>query len=88
MTDRCWAPINRGAKLLLQQDTMGQPILSKYRAGPLSPAANIDYIIRSRNASTADIIGNGNSLNFDMPFSLVPGQVDCRIEIAKPMGFI
>ncbi|QJB69691.1 hypothetical protein [Parasphingorhabdus halotolerans] len=55
--------------------------------GSLSPAADIDYIVRSRNPSTADVVSSGNGLNFDMPFSLVPGLADCRIEIARPMGF-
>jgi len=55
--------------------------------GVLAPAMEIDYIIRSRNPSTADLIGAGASLNFDMPFSLLSGTIDCRIEIARPMGF-
>lgn len=55
--------------------------------GPLSPAMEIDYIVRSRNPSTSDVVGSGSSLNFDMPFTLIPGPVDCRIEMAKPMGF-
>jgi hypothetical protein len=55
--------------------------------GPFAPAAEFDYIIRSRNPGTSDVIANGNSLNFDMPFTLIPGAIDCRIEIARPMGF-